>query len=229
MRVKVTCANPIKLYGEIIDCGISVEQLCVVDEISCLLDVPGNMTEKLSEVVLKSGGEYQIVSGGASNLMFARVCHRPFLVIGIFFFILALLLLPNRVLFITVDGNEFVSSEEILTAAENAGIYFGTLRSAIRSEKVKNILLDCIPQLQWVGVNTKGCVATISVKEKTTAVVPDEFCGASSVVAIRCYISNDCTSRKPTLQCRTDGTGRTSARFCLYRLWLFYQSGKSVC
>ena len=37
---------------------------------------------------------------------------------------------------------------------------------AVRSEKVKNNLLKSIPELGWVGVNTRGCVATISVSER---------------------------------------------------------------
>ena len=44
----------------------------------------------------------------------------------------------------------------------------------IRSEKVKNSLLQRIPQLQWAGINTDGCVAVISVREKT-AIKNSEF------------------------------------------------------
>ena len=36
----------------------------------------------------------------------------------------------------------------------------------VRSEKVKNALLSSVPQLQWVGVNTSGCTAVISVRER---------------------------------------------------------------
>jgi similar to stage IV sporulation protein len=64
-----------------------------------------------------------------------------------------------------VQGNSQVSDIQILDAAERAGIKFGTLRRSIRSEQIKNQLLDMLPQLQWVGITTEGCVATISVRE----------------------------------------------------------------
>lgn len=49
---------------------------------------------------------------------------------------------------------------------------------------MKNALLAALPQLQWAGVNTAGCVATISVRERTESesVSQTEF---SSVVAAR--------------------------------------------
>ena len=75
--------------------------------------------------------------------------------------------------------------DKILSAAEDCGIVFGASRRRVRSEKTKNALLSAIPQLQWAGVNTSGCVATISVRERTEAVQAEDSKFIQSIVAIR--------------------------------------------
>ena len=72
--------------------------------------------------------------------------------------------------FIAVEGNSTIPDRQILTAAESCGIGFGASRKNVRSEQVKNELLSVLPKLQWAGVNTSGCTAVISVRER----VPEE-------------------------------------------------------
>ena len=83
------------------------------------------------------------------------------MVIGLCLLLLLVCILPTRVLFMRVEGNESIPENLILEAAEDCGIRFGASRSAVRSEKVKNGILSRISELQWVGVNTKGCIAVI--------------------------------------------------------------------
>ena len=75
--------------------------------------------------------------------------------------------LPTRVLFIRVEGNTRLPSRMILEKAADCGIVFGADRGEIRSERMKNALLDAVPQLQWAGVNTVGCTALITVEERS--------------------------------------------------------------
>jgi len=93
--------------------------------------------------------------------------------------------LPTRVLFIQVEGNSSITSGRILEAAQSSGIKFGASRKNVRSEKVKNALLEAVPQLQWAGVNTAGCVATISVRERQVSSSDGLDSGVSSIVATR--------------------------------------------
>ena len=50
---------------------------------------------------------------------------------------------------------------------------------------MKNALLQQIPTLQWAGINTDGCVATISVREKTVQMQQDVRYPVISIVAVR--------------------------------------------
>lgn len=82
--------------------------------------------------------------------------------------------LPGRVLFVLVEGNQTLPDALILDCAEQCGLGFGADRQVLRSEQVKNRLLSALPELSWVGVNTRGCVATISVQERQREPEGDE-------------------------------------------------------
>ena len=75
-------------------------------------------------------------------------------------------MLPERIWFIRVVGNETVPARKILERAEYCGVHFGAKAGSVRSEQVKNRLLFEIPELRWAGVNTSGCTAVITVSER---------------------------------------------------------------
>jgi hypothetical protein len=66
---------------------------------------------------------------------------------------------------------------------------------------MKNMLLDHIPQLQWAGVNTYGCVAVISVRERTEPPATVETHQVSSIVAQRDGVVQSCTVTRGTAMC----------------------------
>ena len=78
-----------------------------------------------------------------------------------------------------------VPSRLIAEQAEQCGIYFGASRKTVRSEQVKNNLLFQMPQLQWAGVNTSGCVAVITVRERKAEDLMEHTGTVCSIVAAR--------------------------------------------
>jgi len=89
------------------------------------------------------------------------------LIAGFLCLTVLVLFLPGRILFVRVEGNQRLEEKLILEQAELSGITFGASRKHVRSEKTKNQLLSRIPSLSWVGVNTHGVVAVISVEERS--------------------------------------------------------------
>jgi hypothetical protein len=67
---------------------------------------------------------------------------------------------------------------------------------------VKNALLEAMPQLQWAGVNTKGCVAVITVKERPLAKESQIAGEVSSIVASRDGIIEECTVIRGSPACK---------------------------
>ena len=108
---------------------------------------------------------------------------------------------PQRVLFVAVEGNHKVSTARILREAENCGLHFGSIRADVRSEEIKNRLIQQIPELSWVGVNTAGCTAVIRVREsveETEQKAPGTY---SSIVAVSDAVVTSCTVLSGTAEC----------------------------
>lgn len=146
--------------------GIDVKEITIQDDIQNRFWVNIRDHKKLSRIVDKRGDTMKVIGkkGIAWNLYGMK--GRPVLLIGMLSLLLFSLWLPGRVLFIQVEGNEVVATRQILEKAADCGITFGASGWEVRSEKMKNRLLEAMPQLSWAGINTKGCTAVISVREK---------------------------------------------------------------
>ena len=183
--------------------GIHIHTVERVDELTLRLSLRKCDYPQFSKIVLSKGCTLSEPRKSGLYWVVRNFLRRPVLIAGLMIIILLILSLPGRVFFIRVEGNEEIPGRMIVAAAEECGIRFGASRKSIRSEKVKNALLAKIPQLQWAGVNTKGCVAVISVREKTYTVKSEGACGVSSIIADRDGIIVSCTATQGNLLCRT--------------------------
>ena len=132
----------------------------------------------------KRGDSFRVL--GRQGLWYAvwALWERKLLLTGLVFLLGLTILLPTWVLFFRVEGNKAVPKAQILWEAERQGLSFGASRRGVRSEKIKNALLEAIPELEWVGVNTQGCTAVISVRERTApAPVPEAKHQVGNIVA----------------------------------------------
>ncbi len=119
--------------------------------------------------------------------------RRPVLLTGVLLILILAFWLPSRVLFFRVEGADTIPEQLIMEKCQECGIAFGASRREVRSEKMKNALLAAIPELQWAGINTSGCVATISVRERTVIDASPKTEGVSSIVATRDGVITQCT------------------------------------
>lgn len=167
LRVELTSASVAEMLTVINSSGITIKDVTPINA----LIVEGTIHRKdyqyLKKLLKRRGETIKIIRKQGFAWTITAVRKRPVLVVGVAIILFFAMYLPTRVLFVRVEGNSSISTSQITTAAQRVGIYFGASRRHVRSEYVKNSLLDEFPQLQWVGVNTYGCVAVISVEERT--------------------------------------------------------------
>lgn len=201
-RLIITCADMPAFLTEIQKKNIFVHNANYLDELSVELMLPRSALPVLEQIVINHGGRVQILhQTGLANLT-KSILKRP-LLLGLIGMILFLsLFLPTRVLFVKVQGNQLIPVRYILDEAEKCGICFGASRNTVRSEKVKNALMEAIPELSWVGVNTNGFVASISVKEKSIPPEEKTAQGICSIVASRDGVIMDMTVIKGVGMCK---------------------------
>lgn len=180
--------------------GIEMWDVVQTGELTIRFTVAKSGRGELSDIMERRGDRLrQIRRLGLSRRLRLWGQH-PLLVLGIAVLLCLTVWLPTRVLFVQVEGNDRLPANLILTEAENCGIRFGSTRSQVRSERMKNALLDALPQLQWAGINTAGCVATITVRERSLEPEPEAFT-ASSIVAARDGVIRTCTVHRGTALC----------------------------
>ena len=157
--------------------------------------------KKAASILNNRGDSHRLIQRNGLFWTAKQLLRRPVLVAGLCILLLLTVFLPTKVLFVKVEGNSSVPSRLILERAEECGISFGTSRAAVRSERIKNSLLEAIPELQWVGVNTYGCVAVICVRERSQTQQPKEDNRVCSIVAARDGVIQSVNVNRGTVLC----------------------------
>ena len=185
IEVELTAAEPEKTLTAITASGIEVRDADRRKELVITFSVQRRDYHRLAELCEKRGLTLKVLGQRGVYYPLTRLLQRKTLLIGMCILLFTGLYLPTRVLFVKIEGNDRIPTNKIISAAEESGVRFGTSRSYVRSEKVKNALLDKIPQLQWAGVNTNGCTAVISVRERSDSPATQTKGNVSSIVADR--------------------------------------------
>ena len=200
-EVMLTSADIRQCLDHMAQQNIKISDISYVDPLTIRFHMVARDYAQLSEICSRRGGTVTIQRHYGVLPLTLSVLRRPILVVGLLSLILLSGLLPTRVLLIQVSGNTIVSSREILQQASNCGIQFGVLCRSIRNDQVKNALLSAIPQLQWVGINTHGCVAVISVREGQPSAESTKDVSIGSIVASRDAIIRQITVQQGNLLC----------------------------
>ncbi len=166
ISIRLTSASAESILSTIVQRGIAVRKVIWINELTVEAIVSANDLTEIERVASNRGDDLKIVGQSGGSWFLDALKKRPVFLFGVLFFLILTICIPNIVLFVSVEGNDRVSDYEVLQAAADNGVYFGANRRKIRSEALKNDLLEQIPQLQWAGINTHGCVAVITVKEK---------------------------------------------------------------
>lgn len=165
--------------------GIQITDVRFVDDLTICFCVRRRDHKYVRQLLKEREEQTRVLSVFGAYWNVKKLFRRPILVFGVLFLLFLIIYLPTRILFVGVVGNDDVPTNLILDKAENCGITFGVSRESIRSEKVKNRLLESIPELQWVGVNSYGCFAVISVQEMTDNKTEETAPFCENIVAAR--------------------------------------------
>lgn len=201
VEVELLSADLLRTLEAMRKAAIVIEQSIWLDEFRLRFCIRGRDLAILRRLTEKRGDRLTVCRYRGVYYDCLALAKRPILVLGILLLTALSLWLPTRVLFVEVEGNAAVPEAQIVEAAATCGLGFGTSRRAVRSEKVKNALLAAMPQLQWVGVNTYGCRAVITVRERNEEPSAQERLRVASIVALRDGIVRDMTVLRGNALC----------------------------
>lgn len=203
LDVELVSADLFGRMAQISEAGIAVSGFVCLDSLTGRFQIARRDWKRLLAICEKRGDRLKQLHLRGLYWDLLHLTRRPVLVFGMGILLVLMVLLPTRILFVQVEGNTRIPARQILAAAEDCGLAFGTSRARVRSEKIKNALLSKIPELQWAGVNTSGCTAIVSVREKPVN-TPEkgEASGVCSIVAAQDGVILTATANRGTLLCR---------------------------
>ena len=161
-EVELTSADPGKSLMLAAQAGIHIFETRPISDLTVIFRIRRGDLRKLNSILRKRGDSLRFIRHTGVYWTWKRLMKRPVLLLGFLIMTLLALFLPGKICFIKVEGNVSVPSRQILEAAEDCGIRFGASRREVRSELMKNRHLAAIRELEWAGVNTKGCARVIS-------------------------------------------------------------------
>lgn len=203
VELEIVSADINRVINTLMDNGVSLSKVNWLDELSVQISVLKKDYDKIEKLSKEFQCDIKHIKTAGLSVFLSNALKRPVLAAGLLAFLLLSIWLPKRILFIQVNGNSLVSSKEIIEHAESCGLTFGTVRRQIRSEQIKNNLLERLPQLQWVGINTAGCVATINVKERTEQTEQQvKEAEPSSIVAAKDGVIRSVTAQRGAVCCQ---------------------------
>ena len=202
VTVSVTTADIPGLLNALEEKVVRLQEMEALDLLTMRLTLGRKDLRTLRKLCGSRGDSLRLLGRTGIFWKLLGVGRRPVLLFGMGLLLFLTLFLPTRVLFIEVEGNGLLPDRMILENAAKCGITFGSSRKAVRSERMKNALLEAMPELQWAGINTKGCVATITVRERNVVDFDERSVGVSSIVAGRDGIITECTVTRGTSVCR---------------------------
>ena len=201
IRGEITGADIQGTLQKLTEADVTLYDTQFQDDLTALITCEPGDFRKVQSICGKRGDRVIILRRQGWYWNLRAIMGRPVLVAGFALILFLSLFLPSRVLFVEVEGCDHTPQRKILETASNCGIRFGASRRSVRSEKMKNALLEAMPELQWAGVNTKGCTAVITVRERTTLSQSGEVRELSHIVALTDARITSCTATRGTLLC----------------------------
>ena len=166
ITVELTGADIEGLLGILTASGISVWDVKRSSGLVMVLRIRRAALSQVQQIAEKNGAALRLLGLSGAYYAVKSWRKRPLMIVTAISLLLASLYLPNRILFVNVVGNESVPTRLIQETAAQFGLEFGASRRQVRSERIKNELLGAIDELEWVGVNTSGSTAIITVRER---------------------------------------------------------------
>lgn len=201
LNLRIISADLSRFISACITGGILLENVIFEDDVTMQCRIPAKHYIALLHYCKTIPAEVNMCKKSGLLWDGLSVLKRPCLLFGVIVLVILNIWLPTRVLFVQVTGYQAIPANMIAESALKCGVGFGASRAHVRSEKVKNALLQELPQLQWAGINTVGCVATITVKERDISENNSETFEFGNIVSSMDGIILECTVEKGEKQC----------------------------
>lgn len=168
VRIVVRGGNLEKLINELAKEGIEIWDVRSLPERKMEMNVQLSDYFSLRPLLKRTGCRMSVKRRSGVPFLLARLWRRKIFIAGFALFIAIIFALSSLVWDIEVQGNENISTEDVLRAAREEGIYpFQWIFRLQKQDKLSAELTRKLAGSSWVGVSRSGTRITIQVVEAT--------------------------------------------------------------
>ena len=186
VHIRIVSPEPEKVLSAMAQQGISIMDAVYLDSLTVNIRIYKAHYQCAKRLLEHKDIHFKVIKKTGYLWCVISAVKRPVMITGLILFFSVTILLPNRILFFDVSGNSKLPEKQILYYATQSGMRFLSKSAVVRSEIVKNQLLSSLPQLQWVGITTSGCCATIHVQERSDFNISEKMNHRASDIIAAC-------------------------------------------
>lgn len=166
VTAEVTTADPPSALTAWASARVRFRRAELTTPLTLWVEMDRQALPKLRKICKKRGDSIRLIGRRGLLEDVRRLSRRPVLILGLILVIVMMTVLPKRLWFLRFAGNERLTQAELTAAAEEAGLTFFASVADIKSEEVKNRMVNLLPELAWAGVQFEGGIATVTVREQ---------------------------------------------------------------
>ena len=167
VRVQVTGVEPQRCINYFLQQGVTHWGLEVQDDYCWHCMLFSSQLEAARRCARRGMCELKVLQQYGFRQQFSGLAHRPALWLAVLLAITGILILPNYIWTLEVEGNIHIPEQQILQELEQIGIHTGTWIPGLPHTRLLRYKMQLrIPELRWIAVNCSGGKATVLVSER---------------------------------------------------------------
>ena len=166
-RLEITGVEPSRCLNRFLGCGVGFWDLATPDAYTLQCSILARDLDAAAQIARGCQCQARCLARHGFAHRYGGLVRRPMLLVSLALLLVGILVLPNFIWTLEVQGNVTVPTAQILQELDNIGVRFGTWGPGLSNREIKNKMLLRIPALQWLAVNCSGGKATVLVAERT--------------------------------------------------------------
>jgi len=150
-----------------------------------LLLIRARQFRKLHGIKLRTHTRVKLVTRSGLPFALRRILKRPGIPVGIVLATALYLWLSGFYWCVELVGEAPYAKTEILSAAEESGVYIGVRKKEVDLPMSANRFLRSLPDISWASFNSDGCRVTLDFRPAVKKEQPVDKTGAYDVIARR--------------------------------------------
>ena len=183
VTLRITGACPEEFLMRLVRCDVRFRDYRKEDELTATLVIPAEKMSAARAAAKKTMCQIEVASVSGLIPGIRAMGLRILMPIWLVLLTMGVFWLQGHMLFFEVEGNSTLPDRVILEALEQCGVGFFTPEDHVDLNLLKNQMISRLPQLSFLTVNHRGCIAQVVVREREEKPILAESAAPANILA----------------------------------------------